>query len=59
MKWLAELEFLDLEKFKSNSGGKSKKSPNQMSGEKTRNLLVEFESSILPYLTEKGKSIEQ
>jgi len=58
MKGLSEDDLLDIELFKLKSGGKSKKSPNQMSGKKGRNILCDYENTIIPCLTQKGKLIE-
>lgn len=45
--------YIDIELFKKQSGGKSKKSPNQMSGKKARNILCGHQTTILPFLSKK------
>eukprot|EP01091_Cochliopodium_minus_P020670 TRINITY_DN910_c0_g2_i3.p2 TRINITY_DN910_c0_g2~~TRINITY_DN910_c0_g2_i3.p2 ORF type:complete len:263 (-),score=69.84 TRINITY_DN910_c0_g2_i3:89-877(-) len=49
--------YIDIENFKKNSGGKSKKSPNQMSGKKARNILAGYSTTIVPYLKVKGDNL--
>jgi hypothetical protein len=45
-----QVGYIDIESFKRESGGKNKKSPNQMSGKKARNILCGFKETIIPFL---------
>jgi len=51
-------DILILKLLKKNSGGRSKKSPNQMSGKKARNILAGYSETIVPYLKVKGEDLK-
>jgi hypothetical protein len=53
---LEELNLINIKEFKSKRGGKSKKSPNQMSGKKARNILAGYMDTIVPYLIATDKT---